>query len=340
MGVTIRVVLSLALGLLPVLVFLLILVLLDSYKLVPARRVARQLVLGALVAVASLFLDGVVQHLLELDTAERARYVAPLVEELLKGSAVVALLVARRFGFLVDAAIAGFAVGAGFAAAENLRYFAVLGDTSLVLWTIRGFGTAVMHGSVTAIMAVVAKQLSDRRGGPGPASIAPGWALAIVLHSVFNHFFLSPNATTALLLVLLPCFFALVFRVSESRTREWLGTGFDTDQELLALITAGRVSDSRVGHYLEELKQRFAGTVVADMLCLLRLRLELSIRAKGILIMRKAGFKVGADQEFNERLAEVRFLERTLGATALRALAPILNLSDRELWQVQLLGTG
>jgi RsiW-degrading membrane proteinase PrsW (M82 family) len=336
--VTLRVVLSLALGLLPVLVFLLVLVLLDSYKLVPARRVLRQLLLGALAAVVSLFADGLVQQALGLSMATRARYVAPLVEELFKGTAMVGLLAGRRVGFLVDAAIAGFAVGAGFAAAENLRYFAVLGDTSLVLWTIRGFGTAIMHGSVTAIMAVVAKSLADRRGGPGPASIAPGWLLAIALHSAFNHFFLSPNATTALLLILLPCFFALVFRVSEARTRDWLGTGFDTDQELLALINAGHASESRVGLYLGELKQRFAGTVVADMLCLLRLRLELSIRAKGILIMRKAGFKVGPDREFNERLAELRFLERAIGPTALRALAPILNLSDRDLWQVELLG--
>jgi len=336
--VTGRVVVSLALGLLPVFVFLLVLVLLDSYKLVPARRVVRQLAFGAIAAVASLLLDRLIQEVFELGPAVRARYFAPLVEEVLKGAAVVVLLVGRRFGFLVDAAIAGFAVGAGFAAAENLRYFAVLGDTSLVLWTIRGFGTAVMHGSVTAIMAVVAKQLADRRGGPGPAAILPGWLLAYALHSGFNHFFLSPNATTALLLILLPCFFALVLRVSEARTRDWLGTGFDTDQELLALINAGRASDSRVGHYLAELKERFAGTVVADMVCLLRLRLELSIRAKGILIMRKAGFKVGADREFNERLAELRFLERAIGPTALRALSPILNLSDRDLWQVELLG--
>jgi len=338
--VTPAVLLSLALGLLPVLVFLLILVLLDSYKLVPSRQVLRQLLLGALAAVASLLINVALQHAFGLTPIARGRYLAPIVEELLKGSAVITLLVTRRFGFLVDAAIAGFALGAGFAAAENLHYFSVLRDTSLVLWTIRGFGTAVMHGSVTAIMAVTAKQLSDRRGGPGLASVAPGWGLAIVLHSGFNHFFLSPNATTALLLLLLPGFFLIVFSASESRTREWLGTGFDTDQELLQLINAGHASDSRIGNYLGELKKRFSGTIVADMLCLLRIRLELSIRAKGILIMRKAGFKAVPDRDFNERVAEVRFLERAIGPTALRALSPILNLTDRDLWQVQLLRDG
>lgn len=334
---TIRDALSLALGLLPVLSFLLVLVLLDSYKLVSLRSVAGALLLGAGAAVASLVVSGAVAAGLRLDTLGQARYLAPVLEEVLKGSVVVVLLARRRVGFLVDAAIYGFALGAGFAAAENLRYFAVLGDSSLVLWTIRGFGTAVMHGSVTAIMAVIAKHLWDRRGRWVACAIAPGLLLAVLLHSAFNHFFLSPNASTVLMLLVLPGFFALVFRFSESRTRDWLGTGFDSDQELLALINAGQVSSSRIGQYLAELKGHFPGTVVADMLCLLRLRLELSLRAKGILIMRKAGFRTPADPAFMERFAELKYLERSIGVTGLRALAPILHMSDRDLWQYHVL---
>jgi RsiW-degrading membrane proteinase PrsW (M82 family) len=331
---------SLALALLPVLVFLLALVLLDSYKLLPWDRVVRQLVFGALAAIASIGVNRLLLGWTGADTAAFARYLAPAVEELLKGSIVVALLFARRFGFLVDAAICGFAVGAGFAAFENIHYFRVLGDTSPVLWTIRGFGTAIMHGSVTAITAVAAKALSDRRGGPSAVAVAPGWLFAMLLHSAFNHFFLSPNVSTAVLLLVLPGFFAAVFRVSESRTREWLGAGFDSDQELLAAINSGRVAESRVGRYLEELKARFPGTVVVDMLCLLRLRLELSIRAKGIMIMRKAGFDPGPDPTFNERFAELKYLEKSIGPTGVRALAPILSISDRDLWQYHMLTKG
>jgi RsiW-degrading membrane proteinase PrsW (M82 family) len=331
-----RLVASLALGLLPVLAFLVVLILLDSYKLVPPRRILRQLALGGLAALVSMALIGALRSALDLDAAAHARYLAPLVEELLKGTILVGLLARRRLGFLVDAAISGFAIGAGFAAVENLHYLTVLRDTSLVLWTVRGFGTAVMHGSTLAIMAVVAKSLADRRGGVAAAAIAPGWLLAVVLHSLFNHFFVSPNASAALLLIGLPAFFALVFRASEATTREWLGTSFDTDQELLALVVAGRASESRIGAYLEELRSRFPGTVVVDLLCLLRLHLELSIRAKGLLLMRKAGFNIPPDHDFDERFAELRNLERLVGPTACRALAPALNLSDRDVWQFQI----
>jgi RsiW-degrading membrane proteinase PrsW (M82 family) len=336
--VLLHVVLSLALGLLPVLVFLLVLVLLDSYKLLPWDRVARMIVFGSFAAIVSYGVNRLMLHGLHVDPITLRRDIAPVVEELMKGSIVITLLLTRRFGFLVDAAICGFAVGAGFAAFENIYYLRALGDTSLVLWTIRGFGTAIMHGSVTAITAVAAKQLSDRHGGATILTIAPGWLVAAALHFSFNHFFLSPNLSTAIMLLVLPAFFGGVFRISESKTREWLGAGFDSDQELLAAVNSGRISETRISQYLEELKTRFDGTSVVDMLCLLRLRLELSIRAKGIMIMRKAGFAPAPDPTFNERFAEMKFLEKSIGPTGLIAIKPIVHISDRDLWQYHMLG--
>jgi len=56
----------------------------------------------------------------------------------------------------------------------------------------------------------------------------------------------------------------------------WLGTGFDADTEMLGLINSGKLSDSPVGRYLLELKQKFEGPVVADLVCYLRLHTELA----------------------------------------------------------------
>ena len=52
-----------------------------------------------------------------------------MVEESLKGALVIYLIVRRRIGFFVDAAIAGFAVGAGFATLENAYYALELGPS-------------------------------------------------------------------------------------------------------------------------------------------------------------------------------------------------------------------
>jgi len=328
----------LLLGLLPVLVFLLALILLDSYKLVRLRTVARLLVAGGVAAVVSLLVNRMVADVFHLAPAQVAWYVAPLSEELLKGAIVVVMITRRRVGFLVDAAIVGFAVGAGFAAIENIHYFVALQDAGLLTWVVRGFGTAVMHGSVAAIMAILCKQLADRHGVGVWWVYLPGWLLSVALHSAFNHFYLSPNVTTVLLLVLLPGFFVVLFHLSELRTREWLGVGFDSDAELLELIHSGRISSSRIGSYLEELKRRFEPTTVADMLCLLRVRLELSIRAKGILLMRQAGFSAEPDPELDEQFAELRYLEHAIGTTGVLAMAPFFHFSDRDLWQYHMLG--
>ena len=325
-------------GLLPVFAFLLALILLDSFKLVKLRVVAGLIVAGGLAAVASLLVNSELGSFFDLDTAVLARYIAPGIEEIFKSAVIVYLITRHRVAFLVDAAIIGSAVGAGFAAVENIHYFVALEENGVALWVVRGFGTALMHGSVSAMVAIISKQLVERHGGPRPWVFLPVLALATVLHSAFNHFFIAPTLTTVLILVVLPVFFVAVFHLSEIRTRDWLGTGFDTDAELLETITAGRASDSRIGAYLVELRDRFPPSTVVDMVCLLRLRLELSIRAKGILIARQAGFEVPADPDMEGRFTELKFLEHSIGRTGLLSMSPLFHFSDRDLWQYHMIG--
>ena len=108
--------------------------------------------------------------------------------------------------------------------------------------------------------------------------------------------------------------------------------GFDSDMELLESIQTGEVRHSKVGEYLESLKQRFSGPVVADMLCLLQIHLELSLRAKGVLIARAAGLDVTPDEN-----VRMKFLERSIGSTGKMAMLPFMRTSSRDLWQLYML---
>ena len=206
----------------------------------------------------------------------------------------------------------------------------------LALWAVRGFGTALMHGGSTALLAIVAGWLSARTDRPVLA-FAPGLLLAVAAHSAYNHFYLSPGASTLWVLLTLPPIFALVYGASEDATRSWLGTGFDRDQEIYQVIRRGLVSETRIGRYLEDLKRHFPAAVVGDMLCLIRLRVELSIQAKGALLMHNAGFSPPPDPGLDARLEEIRFLERSIGPTGLLALRPILGRRARDAWQRHLL---
>src|SRR5450759_3947295 len=95
---------------------------------------------AALGAVASYLLNGYALGLMRIDLMQFSRYVSPITEELLKGLVVVALIRTHRIGFLVDAAIFGFAVGTGFATVENLYFLHLVPDAGMGTWIVRGLG--------------------------------------------------------------------------------------------------------------------------------------------------------------------------------------------------------
>src|SRR5260221_10384167 len=133
---------SLAAGFLPVLLFLAALRFLDSYKLVRRRMLLETLVAGAIAAGLAY-----IAYRLLLEAAHVNRVIldhlsGPLLEEPLKAVFLIWLIRTEQVGFMVDAAICGFAVGTGFGLLENLYYAGALRDLSMALWLARGLGTA------------------------------------------------------------------------------------------------------------------------------------------------------------------------------------------------------
>ncbi len=330
-------VVSLLAALGPVLTFLVALVFLDTFRLVRVRRVAWAIAVGIATGLASYVVNSSVLALLNWPVMTFAVVVAPMVEEPIKGLYVGWLLHTRRAGFMIDAAILGFATGTGFAVAENIFYLHNLPDAPLFVWIIRGFGTAIMHGGTTAIFAIAARVLMETRFSASWRVWLPGLATAILLHSLFNKMLSRPVLATVIIVVVLALLMKWVYRVGENRLRSWLGQGFDRDTELLALINEGQVQETPLGRYLVSLRAGFRPDRVVDMLCLLRLQAELSIRAKGILILREHGLKPNDDPELRAKLEEVRHLEGNIGKAGLMAMRPVCRWKDADRWQRHLL---
>jgi RsiW-degrading membrane proteinase PrsW (M82 family) len=328
-------------ALLPVLVFLAALLWLDSYKLLAPSAVVAVIGAGAVLAAASYPLNAALLGRLDIGLPAFSRYVAPLTEELLKALVVVALVRMHRIGFLVDAAIFGFAVGTGFALAENLYYLRLASDAGMGTWIVRGFGTALMHGGTTALFAVMGLARMEQSTKASALHFLPGFVIAVLLHSGFNHLSHAPLIATLATMLTLPPLQWLVFERSEQALRQWIGHGFDADSQLLELIGSGSFASSPPGRYLASLKRSLPGALLADALCYLRLYTELALRAKGVLMMREAGFEPReADEETRAKFAELRYLETSVGPTGLRALRPVLNMRRRELWQLYMLEGG
>ena len=206
---------------------------------------------------------------------------------------------ARRASVALALAIVGVVLFA-------LLQFAIL----RLLW--RSFRLTGQPAGV--VFWVMGMAMAERAGGRRWRSLVPGLAIAVVLHSAYNHFFVSPFVSALGIAVALPLILGAVFARSEAALGDWLGKGFDADAEMLSMIESGRLSDAPMGRYLHELKAKFEGPVVADLLCYVRLHTELALRAKGILMMRETGFdvlvvrstKVGAEVfEAGDKLALV-----------------------------------
>jgi len=338
---TVNIITHALVGLLPVCIFLAALVALDSYKLVDVRWVLATIlfVFGGVTAVLSYFVHTSVLDASQISFANYSRYFSPFIEEALKGVIIVILLNRNRIAFLVDAAIFGFAVGAGFAVIENIYMLQLLPVTDMRVWIIRGFGTAMMHGAATAILAVSYRALVRRHERSPVVAFIPGLLVAGIVHSVYNHFFFPPVVNTIVVLTSLPILMVVIYKQSESAVADWLDVGFDADTELLQLINSGRLSTSRVGLYLLTLKEKFRGEVVADLLCYLQLHVELSMRAKGLLMMRESGFENEVGEETKAKLEEMKYLDRSIGKTGKLAMKPFLQMSRKDLWQIYMLSS-
>ncbi|MDD3051144.1 MAG: PrsW family glutamic-type intramembrane protease [Candidatus Cloacimonetes bacterium] len=324
------------LALQPVLVALVVLYFMDSFKLIRYSTILKYVAYGIVIAFINFGLNVTFKGFISNQNFV-THYSAPFFEELTKAVIPLYLIKKGKVGFPVDAAIIGFSVGCGFAFAENIYYLINVTESNFFFWIIRGFGTAVMHCGNTAIMAIISILLIDRFKKNSLLIFLPGILVAFFVHSLFNHFFLPPVFNVLSQIIILPLLFLYVFEKSEKMLNSWLQEGFDSDLSLLNLLKSGNFSTSQAGIYLKKIRAALSGEIIFDMLCYTRIYLELSIRAKGILMLKESGLQSEIDPDIKEKFSELHYLEKNIGKSGLHLLKPLLNISQKELWQIYFL---
>ena len=317
----------------PVFLFLLFLFLLDSFKLVNKLWLLIAVLWGVLSAGLSYLLNTYLMDVGSLDFEQYARYLAPAPEEIIKSLFVFWLILGKKAGFMIDAAIYGFAVGAGFALVENSLYLYHETEAGLFVAIIRGFGTAFMHGGCTSLMAVVLIN-AKHRDAFFPLNILIALVAAYLIHSAFNHFYIQPLLQTLGIVLFLPLVFVFIFNRNEKQLQNWLETEFSSEIELLQAMKKGQLSHTRAGEYLARLKSRFQGETILDMYCYIQLYLELSIRAKRNLMLRENGLPPVFEQDMASKLQELHNIKKQIGKVGEMALAPLIRMNYRDLWKL------
>src|SRR5207302_4796355 len=111
----------------------------------------------------------------------------------------------------------------GFALVENVVYLGLFAKGGLLVWILRGFGTAMMHAGTTAIVGIAGSSLAERRGARDWRVFWPGLLMAIAIHSVYNQGLLRPVLSAVAIMLATPVALGIVFMHSERSLRKWLG---------------------------------------------------------------------------------------------------------------------
>jgi RsiW-degrading membrane proteinase PrsW (M82 family) len=323
--------------LLPVIAMLAVMYSLDTHRLVGSHVLGWSVMAGCGIAILSFFVNQQVLIALQLDFANYSRYGAPVVEEVLKAAFMVILFRSNRVGFVVDAAILGFSVGAGFALVENLYYIYSLPEAHYGTWIVRGFGTAIMHGGTVAVFSIAAQRATDRHEKMNPAYYLPGLVVAILLHSMFNHFPVAPIPATVMSLLILSVLFLLLFERGSMEIHNFLEIDFAAHQKLLRQIDHGELSGCEAGRFITDLEETLTTPVVAEMISYLRLHTQLILSMEAVLLEREKGGKVVISDSVKKKLAEMHRLEKRIGKSAMHTIQPHLHFSRQELWEIHLL---
>ena len=259
MDVLSAVILALAAGVLPMVVYALVLGWFDRYEKEPGGLLIAAFAWGAVPAIlfslsTQLLLEIPISYFIEPATDLLGiTVIAPVTEEVFKGAAVLLLLLFYRkeLDSPLDGIVYGGLVGFGFAAVENVLYFfaeAVESGLGAVLGlaALRAFVFGLNHALFTGLtgLGVALARTSARRV---VRYVAPfvGLLLAITAHGIHN------TGVTLSAETVWPCFVALL--------SDWGGV-----MVLLAIIVAVSVRERRwIVTYLAEEVGR--GTLTAGL---------------------------------------------------------------------------
>lgn len=321
----------------PVFLLLIALIYLDSFKLVTKTDVVLCILYGIAAGFVCYYLNIYLLISYFSSFYEYAKTVAPIIEELIKAILIIIFIKRNKIGFMIDGAILGFAVGAGFALIENIFYINSMNETSIIVWLVRGIGTSVMHGGSTAIFGIICMYFNNKTDKFDFKGIIIGLIFSIAIHWTFNQFWLYPILFAVIIFVFIPFFIIVIFNLNERSLRKWLEVEFSTEISLLQSLRKGEFSKTKSGRYFNMIKGKFSKEIVVDMICFIQLYLELSIKTKSILLLKEAGLPFEPDPEIKSKLKELASLQKNIGKTGYLAIAPILRIKKRDMWKINFL---
>jgi RsiW-degrading membrane proteinase PrsW (M82 family) len=328
-------------ALIPVLVMLAIFVWLDTFALMSLKEVSVLLLLGAVGALAAWPVSGRLLDTLPIGFSLYSRFIAPWIEEAIKAAIMILLFRMNRIGYKLDAVISGFAIGAGFSVVENIVYLTIFPDYGTGIWLVRGFGTAIMHGTTLAVLAAIAHEFAERETREAAADydfsliwFVPGYGVAVALHTAFNQFPDRPMISMMGAILVAPIALIAILNFGTAEAQRWLAAECAEHKAQLEALRAGRWPDGAAGKKIAALAERLDPETAKRIRRYWELKAWLVAEAEEVMMEEAAG-----DVEFDASavraaFAELEGLKRALGRSTFAATQALLPFSRNDYWEI------
>ncbi len=329
-----------AVALIPVLGMAVLFAWLDVFKLMSPWEMIGCLLLGAVAALVAWPISGRMLDTLPIGYSFYSRLIAPWIEEALKGAALALLILTNRIGYKLDAVISGFAIGAGFSVIENIFYLARYPELATSVWLVRGLGTAVMHGTTTAVLAATAHELGERslrhQGGKAfnPLWLLPGYLLASLIHLIFNQFPSHPMEVMVVTMIVAPVVLIGIMRLGEGETRKWLAEESEIHRRWLEEWRAGGFPSDEAGQRIKALAARVKPEQAALLRDYCMVKAELVLAAEEELMDGDRELDEGEAERLRAAFARLEEIRQAIGRVGYAALRRRLPFSNNDEWEL------
>ena len=329
-----------AVSLIPIIVYIIFIYKIDHFALISIKRLLLLALIGMLTALACFGLFLLTDRVI---SGKSADIIHPVIEELVKSIPLLILAFRKRIAFFIDSVICGAAVGGGFSFLENIFYL-VLGDSvDLSTGLFRGLEVALIHMGCSAIIAagmmMAVRQIERKRSRTAMSwnDIIKTTALfvaALAFHVFHNMFQFTPIMQFFWVLAVMIGMIAVVYFYDIDMTHRWLDKGLDMQINLLRSIEGGHLLNTPTGTFLESVKELFPPNVYFDIICYVRLQIELSVAAKTRFMLHEVGMdeplEANKKELYMSQFVELIELEKNIGPSAKMTIAPIVKLSPAD----------
>lgn len=278
-----------------------------------------------------------VQSSTGLEWDQIVRFVAPVVEELLKAAILIWLVNRADFNYVVDGALYGFGAGIGFAIIENLEYIQrASAEVALILAIARVFSTNLMHATSSGLIGTaLAFHRGDKNKTRGFLVILGGYFIAILFHGVFNAM-VNSSVLLAFAIsygVIGAGLIWLVIRKGMTAQKEWVGEKLGMEDRVTKEETRAVTGiDTMVETLITPFKERFGDEKVALVRDLMYKQAEMGIKRKLMDVTPSPTKRKEVEEIIQKLYKEMEILRKQIGMYPMMFVREVYLGQEIQLW--------